>query len=142
MAGIGGVVSSFSGGSWEGGQHGIDILGLNDFLIFNNNAPSDVADGTLLGGSDNGSLAIEVMTNRTAKTAMQSWSYRASPGIQNDVMGDVQRLSNGNTIVAFSTQNEGPGGQLQRQRSLQTLTFGSAIGYIQKRATLYGAPPR
>ena len=139
--GIGGVVSSFSGGSWEGGQHGIDILGLNDFLIFNNNAPSDVADGTLLGGSDNGSLAIEVMTNPTAKTAMQSWAYRASPGIQNDVMGDVQRLSNGNTIVAFSTQNE-----VQEVSSsgsvLQTLTFGSAIGYIQKRATLYGAPPR
>ena len=139
--GIGGAVSSFSGGSWEGGQHGIDILGLNDFLIFNNNAPSDVADGTLLGGSDNGSLAIEVMTNPTAKTAMQSWSYRASPGIQNDVMGDVQRLPNGNTIVAFSTQNE-----VQEVSSsgsvLQTLTFGSAIGYIQKRATLYGAPPR
>jgi len=139
--GIGGVVSSFSGGSWEGGQHGIDILGLNDFLIFNNNAPSDVADGTPLGGSNNGSLAIEVMTNTTANTAMQSWSYTASPAIQNDVMGDVQRLSNGNTIVAFSTQNE-----IQEISSsgsvLQTLTFGSAIGYIQKRATLYGTPPR
>ena len=139
--GIGGVVSSFSGGSWEGGQHGIDILGLNDFLIFNNNAISDVADGTLLGGSDNGSLAIEVLTDPTAGTATQSWSYTASPGIQNDVMGDVQRLPNGNTIIAFSTQNEiqevSPSGNV-----LQTLTFGSAIGYIQKRATLYGAPPR
>lgn len=139
--GINGVVSSFSGGSWEGGQHGIDILGLNDFLIFNNNTTSDVADGTQLGGSDNGSLAIEVMTNPTAQTAMQSWCYTASPKIQNDIMGDLQRLSNGNTVVAFSTQNEVQ--EISSSSSvLQTLTFGAAIGYIQKRATLYGPPPR
>lgn len=139
--GIGGVTSTLTGASWMGGQHGIHVVGLNDFVIFNNNTTTDAANGTQLGGSGNGSLAIEVMPNPTAKTATQSWSYKANPGISNDVMGDVQRLANGNTIVAFSTQKK-----IQEVSSsgsvVQTLTFGSEIGYIQKRATLYGAPPR
>ncbi len=58
-------------------------------------------------------------------------------------MGDVQRLPNGNTIVAYSTQ-----GVLHEVSSngtlLQELTWpvSASFGYIQKRATLYGPPPK
>ena len=60
---------------------------------------------------------------------------------QNDVMGDVQRLSNGNTIIAFSTK----GIIVEVNASgtvLQTLRTQSNFGYIHKRATLYGPSPR
>jgi hypothetical protein len=52
-------------------------------------------------------------------------------------------MENGNTIVAYSTQGVlhevNAAGQL-----LQELEWpsGAAYGYIQKRKTLYGPPPR
>ena len=54
---------------------------------------------------------------------------------QNDIMGDVQRLPNGNTIIAFSTKGiilevDAGGAVLQQLRT--TANF----GYIHKRATL------
>jgi hypothetical protein len=76
-------------------------------------------------------------------TATRAWDYAAMPSIANQIMGDVQRLPNGNTMVAYSTQGVvhevNAGGQL-----LQELTWpiGGAFGYIEKRATLYGPPPR
>jgi hypothetical protein len=72
---------------------------------------------------------------------MQVWSYKASPGIQNDVMGDVQRLPNGNTMIAFSTK-----GTIQEVDAsgtvLQQMKSQSNFGYIEKRASLYGPPPK
>ena len=71
------------------------------------------------------------------------WSYTASPTISNPILGDVQRLSNGNTIVAYSyagiVHEVSAAGVL-----LQELTWGSSkpIGYITKRRSLYGPPPR
>ena len=58
-------------------------------------------------------------------------------------LGDVQRMSNGNTVVAYSTQ-----GVLQEVDAQGTLLqeivwpLGGAFGYIHKRASLYGPPPR
>jgi hypothetical protein len=141
--GYGGVTSSFTGDTWLGGEHGIHILGLDDFVIFNNNSTVAAGSFTSIGGLNNGSSAIELKLNLTAKTSTQSWSYKASPGIQNDVMGDVQRLPNGNTIVAFSTK-----GVLQEVTAngsvVQSLSWptGTAFGYVEKRATLYGPPPK
>ena len=72
---------------------------------------------------------------------MQTWSYDG--GVANQIMGDVERLPNGNTIVAYSTK-----GVLHEVSStgtkLQTLmwTSGQTIGYIEKRASLYGPPPK
>ncbi|HTQ05719.1 MAG TPA: hypothetical protein VMI54_17775, partial [Polyangiaceae bacterium] len=58
------------------------------------------------------------------------------------IFGDVQRLSNGNTLVVFSTQGViqeiGPDKSLLRQLSGGT---GQAMGYVTERATLYGPPP-
>jgi hypothetical protein len=58
-------------------------------------------------------------------------------------MGDVQRLPNGNTIVAYSTQ--GVLHEVDANMALvQELSWplGASFGYIEKRATLYGPPPR
>jgi hypothetical protein len=58
-------------------------------------------------------------------------------------MGDLQRLPNGNTIIGYSTK-----GAMREVSSdgtvLQELTWpsGSSFGYIEKRATLYGPPPK
>ena len=58
-------------------------------------------------------------------------------------MGDLQRMENGNTVIGFSTQ-----GVLQEVDASGTLLqewtwpIGASFGYIQKRKTLYGPPPR
>jgi hypothetical protein len=149
----GGVTSSFSEGSfiWRGGEHGFHILGLDDFVIFNNNSTKPA--GSPLGwpagaaGDGNGSYAIEVKLDLTAGTATQTWSYQGTDPsngnmtIADDVLGDAQRLPNGNTMVDFATkgtiQEVDAGGHL-----LQEIRMSTSFGYLQKRATLYGPPPR
>jgi hypothetical protein len=134
---LNGTGNTFTGDSWQGGQHGIDILGLDDFVIFSNNS-------AMGGGTATGSSAIEMKLDLATMTSTQIWSYTASPGIQNDVMGDVQRLPNGNTVVAYSTQ-----GVVEEVDAAANLlqkwtwpTNNAVLGYIAKRATLYGPPPR
>lgn len=131
---LGGSTSDFTGegASWSR-QHGLHILGLDRLLIFNN--------GGMGGGG--GSLAIEIQLDLTGMTATRAWSYAAMPSIANQVMGDVQRLPNGNTIVAYSTQ----GVLLEvdaAKNVLREITWpiGGAFGYIEARPTLYGPPPK
>jgi hypothetical protein len=122
---------NLTGATWTGGEHGLHLIDLTHILIFNNNSV-----GTMT------SKAIELQLDTAGKKAMQTWSYDG--GIANMIMGDVQRLPNGNTIVAYSTK-----GVLHEVSSsgtkLQTWTWtqvGQTIGYIEKRATLYGPPPK
>jgi hypothetical protein len=94
-------------------------------------------------GAVEGSIAYEVVLDLGAMTATRVWSYQAMPGISNDQLGDVQRLPNGNTVIAYSTQGvlhevDADGNLLQEI----TWPIGGAYGYIHKRATLYGPPPR
>jgi len=129
---LGGDSSHFdgAGAAWSR-QHGVDVLGLDRFLIFNNGS----------GGGGEGSLAIEILLDFGSMTATRAWTYAG--GISNAIMGDVQRLDNGNTIVAYSTQGVlhevGPD-----QTLLQELSWpiGGAFGYVIKRQSLYGPPPR
>jgi len=138
---LNGVGNVFTGDAWKGGQHGIHVLGSTDLLIFNNNSRGAIVGGQSGGGTGDGSVALEMKLDLTAMSAHQAWSYKASPGIQNDVEGDVQRLPNGNTVIAYSTQ--GIVLEIDAQGTvLQALTFKTAFGYIEKRATLYGPPPR
>jgi hypothetical protein len=140
-----GPASSFNGGGlvWQGGEHGFHILGLDDFVIFNNNskmpAGSKVSWGSAAGDAT-GSRAIEIKLDLGAMTATQVWSYQAV-GVNDNVLGDVQRLPNGNTLVDFSTQ-----GSIQevdaQGKVLQEIKTATNFGYLQKRATLYGPPPR
>jgi Arylsulfotransferase (ASST) len=139
---LNGTTSSFAGSVWSGGEHGVDILGLNDLLLFNNNSSTGLT-GSLGGGTGTGSIAMEIRLDPSAMTAARTWSYKASPAIQNDVLGDVQRLPNGNTVVAYSTRGvleevDAKANLVQRW----TWPAGTYFGYIQKRATLYGPPPR
>jgi hypothetical protein len=138
-----GPSSWFTGDVWKGGEHGFHILGLDDFVIFNNNAlvpaGSDVKWGAVA-GDGTGSWALEMKLDLTAMTATQIWSYQA-PGLDDTVLGDVQRLPNGNTMVDLSTK-----GTIEEvdanDNLLQEIQTATNFGYMQKRATLYGPPPR
>jgi Arylsulfotransferase (ASST) len=140
---LNGSRSDFSGDGWLGGQHGVHVLGLDRLLIFNNNTKSSDGAPASLGGSGDGSIAIELKLDLFGRTVSKVWSYKASPGIPLDILGDVQRLPNGNTIVAYSTagvvHEVDANGALVQQLSW---SLGGALGYIEKRATLYGSPPR
>jgi len=131
---LGGTTNDFTGdGAMWDRQHGVDILATDRLVYFNN--------GPMMGG--NGSSVHELLLDLTAMTATRVWTYTAMPRISNIQLGDVQRLPNGNTVVAFSTQ-----GVLQEVNAQGTLLqeivwpLGGAFGYIHKRATLYGPPPR
>ena len=118
------------------GEHGFDILGLDDIVLFANNSSA-------YGGTGAGSSAIEMKLDLTTMTAIRVWSYLASPAIQSNVLGDTQRLPNGNTIVSYATN-----GVLDEVDASANLveewrwSGGASLGYIEKRATLYGPPPR
>jgi hypothetical protein len=125
-----GSTSTISGISWSGGNHGIHLLSLNRLLIFNNN-----------NGGSGGSIAKEYMFS--GSSGSQVWSYTASPAQPNMVMGDLQRMPNGNTVICYSTRGvidevNAQGMLLQRMTAAGTGNF----GYIEKRLSLYGPPPR
>lgn len=129
---LGGGVSDFTGDGaiWEN-QHGVHVLGLDRLLIFNNGPP---------GGE---SLALEILLDLGERTATRVWSYGATPPLYSGVMGDVQRLANGNTMVAYSAQGVihevDPDGTLVRElRWVPNGTF----GYVRHRDSLYGPPDR
>jgi hypothetical protein len=130
----GGQANDFTGdGATWSRQHNLHILGLDRFVFFNN---GDMGQGP-------GSLAIELQLDLEAMTATNVWEYAAMPSIQNAIMGDVQRLWNGNTLVVYSTQGivheVSPEGALVQSMSWG---IGGAIGYVEKRPTLYGPPPK
>jgi hypothetical protein len=137
---LGGTTSDFSGdGSQWNRQHGFHLLGTDRILIFNNSGLG-ASDG---GGFGNGSsLGLEIALDLASNTATLEWQYDGG-GIANQIMGDIQRLDNGNTLVNYSTQGivheVDPSGTL-----VQSLTWGlgGAIGYSMKRHTLYGPPPK
>ena len=58
---LNGATKTFTGDSWLGSEHGIQILGLDDFLIFNNNSQS-IAGTTIPQsmGTGDGSGALEI----------------------------------------------------------------------------------
>ena len=140
---LNGTTSNFTGDTWAGGQHGIHVLGLDDFLIFNNeNATAGGAVGGT-GGGNGQSMAIEEKLDLTGKMVTRAWSFKPNPSISYAVFCLKKKISNGNTIVAFSTA-----GALDEVDSsgnvVQELTWplGASFGYIEKRATLYGPPPK
>ena len=129
---LNGTTATLTGATWIGGEHGLHLVDLTHILLFNNNI-----NGT--GGSN----ALEFLLDPTARTVARIWSYTASPAINVQIMGDVQRLPNGNTVIGYSTK-----GALHEVSSsgtvLQTWLWpgGATFGYIEKRATLYGPPPK
>jgi hypothetical protein len=140
---LNGTKPTITGDTWVGGEHGLHILAVDHLMVFNNNSRNSMGGMGASGGDGSGSIAIELKLDLTAKKVTKAWTHKSADGVQNDVMGDVQRLSNGNTVIAYSTQ-----GVLEEVDAsgavLQTLEWplGASFGYIQKRSTLYGPPPR
>jgi hypothetical protein len=90
-----------------------------------------------------GSVAREVELDLDGMTATRVWNYVPDPPIANEVLGDVQRMPNGNTIIGFSAQGllhevDADGNLLQEI----AWPIGGAFGYLVKRLSLYGPPPR
>jgi hypothetical protein len=140
---LNGSKSDFTGDVWKGGQHGVHLLGLDRLMVFNNNTKSSDGASASLGGTSDGSIALELKLDLLGKVVSQIWSYKASPGVQLDILGDLQRLPNGNTVVAYSTAgvvHEVDANGIVVQQLAWSL--GGALGYIEKRATLYGPPLR
>ena len=140
---LNGETKTFTGDTWLGSEHGIQVFGLDDFLIFNNNSRSVAGSNIPVSmGTGDGSGVIEIKLDLDAKTVSTIWSYKAmGTKYQTDVMGDVQRLWNDNLVVAFGgkgvIQEIKPDGTV-----VQEMRTTTNFGYIQKRKTLYGPPPR
>src|SRR5690606_17927872 len=117
------------GASWDN-QHGFHLLGLDRILIFNN------------GGQGSPSLAIEIALDLDNFTATREWEY--SSGLSNNIMGDAQRLDNGNSLVTYSVlgviQEVDPEKNVVQE--ISSSGAGAAFGYAEKRETLYGPSPR
>jgi hypothetical protein len=129
-----GVTSTFTGDLWAGGQFGFHVLGVNDLLIFNNNS-------TVNGGTGAGSIALELTLDPAAKTSTKTWSYTASPAIQVEILGDVERLPNGNTIIDYATR--GTIEEVDASGNLPLkITASVNFGFLDKRTTLYGPPTK
>jgi hypothetical protein len=89
-------------------------------------------------GQSGGSAALVYqLTESGTFTATQTGRY--SPGATSGVLGDVQRLPNGNTLVTFSTASRID--EIEPEGSLVQSISGPG-GYAEWRETLYGPPPR
>jgi Arylsulfotransferase (ASST) len=112
--------------SWQV-NHGHHLLDDGTMLLFNNNtggSPSDV---------------LEFKLNTAGTMTATSVKDFTSGSLTSNVLGDVQRLPNGNTLITYSTSGE----ILEVDPSwapVQTLT--GSYGYADWRQTLYGPPPR
>jgi hypothetical protein len=145
---INGPHATLAGEGWKGSQHGIHLLGLDnsnqDHILFFNNNSKVISGGTgSLGGTGDGSSAIEIKLDLAAKKITKVWAFKGSAKYQNDVMGDVQRLPNGNTLIAFSTK--GAIEEVDANNNILTdwiFPLGAEFGYVEKRASLYGPPPK
>jgi hypothetical protein len=123
LAVFGGPVSTFDI-SWEV-QHGHDFVD-DRLVIFNNNGNGGNAD----------ILEYQYDIGSSSATLVNTYSG----GRSSAAFGDVQRLSNGNTLVTYSTS--GAIHEVDASNNLlREINVGEAIGYAQHRRTLYGPPP-
>ena len=112
------------GGTWKV-NHGHDMMDDGTFLLFNN-------------GQSGASTAFFYQLTETGTfAATMKGSY--SPGTTSSVLGDVQRLPNGNTLVTFSTASVIH--EIDKSNAVVQQISGPG-GYAEWRETLYGAPPR
>ena len=111
-------------------------------LIFNNNSNNSTFPSGW-NGDGSGSIAAEYQLNTSTMTATRAWSYKAR-GQQLSRPPSWATCSDCRTatrMVAYSTNSRmrevSSSGQV-----LQEWTFPTTFGYIEKRATLYGPPPK
>jgi hypothetical protein len=127
---LGGEHSDFTGDGavWEV-QHGHHVIAPDRLLIFSN------------GPAGSPSHAFEVSLDESARTATRVWEYES--GERTVFFGDVQRLENENTLVSYSAvgvvHEVNPNGELEREFVWE---LGGASGYLTRRTSLYGPPPK
>jgi len=74
------------------GQHSVRVLSNGHFLIFDNGVSN----------TPGASRAVEYAVDESGKTATMVWQYVPDPPLFNQFTGSVQRLINGNTVVAWT----------------------------------------
>jgi hypothetical protein len=83
----------------------------------------------------------ELTETASSLSAAEIWSYDPGVFLGSTILGDVQRLPNGNTLIVYSTAAEirevSPSGDV-----VQTVLCSNAFGYADFRETLYGPPLR
>jgi len=108
-------------------NHGHHLLDDGTMLVFNNNTNGSPSD------------ALEFKLNTAGTMSATSVKDFASGSLTSNVLGDVQRLPNGNTLITYSTS----GTILEVDPSWATVqTLTGSYGYADWRETLYGPPPR
>jgi hypothetical protein len=107
-----------------GATHGQQQVGSGNLLVFKNGTPAQIEEYALT-------------ESATSLTATAAWAYQAT-GADSELLGDVQRLPNGNTLITFSTDGEirevSPSGAV-----VQTINA-NYFGYSNYRESLYGPP--
>ena len=112
--------------SWQV-NHGHHLLDDGTMLVFNNNTNGSPSD------------ALEFKLSTTGILSATPVKEFASGRLTSNVLGDVQRLPNGNTLITYSTD----GVILEVDPSWATVqTLTGSYGYADWRETLYGPPPR
>lgn len=132
---IGGVGSEWT--QTEGrafvGQHSPELLEDDTFILFDN------GDVDIRGAY---SEAVEYRMDKDAQTFTPIWSYDYDEQISSYLLGDVERLENGNTLVAWGSGGTitevTPSGEMAFQVSL---AIGSAIGFTHHIDALGGVAP-
>lgn len=125
---LNGPASDFTGTSWAR-QHGIHILSENHMMVFSN------------GDFGGATKVFELQLDTDAMTAETLWTYEDGPSTP--FGGDVQRLPNGNTLIAYSSTGEihevDPDGQL-----VQKLVWpeDNPVGYTTVQDSMYTESPR
>jgi hypothetical protein len=115
-----------------GNNHGHHLLADGRFLVFKARRPSLVHE-------------YQLTESASSLSASKLWSYE--PGdAGTDILGDVQRLPNGNTLVVYSQdgviREVSPAGAVVQTIGRDPGDLTSQFGYADFRQTLYGPPLR
>jgi len=114
--------------SWDA-NHGHHLLVDGSFLIFNN-SPRD-------GGDTSNVLEFDLAQTESSMTASLVKDYAGTT--VSGVLGDVQRLPGGNTLITYSDAAQ----VVEVDTDWQVVqTFSGSVGYAEWRPTLYGPPAR
>ena len=99
------------------GQHGVQVLANGNLLFLDNRR----------GALPSSARAVEYALDTEQRTARLVWEFRPSPAVASPIMGSVQRLANGNTVIGLAIPGRvmevDPGGRVVADA---TLTMGGA----------------
>lgn len=133
---------------WQLGGEGSDFIQLSGRPFHGQHSPEPTEAGFLLFDNGNTELedayseAVEYSVNEATGVYEPIWSYPYGRRITSYLLGDVERLENGNTLVAWGSGGTitevTPAGELAFQISL---SIGSAIGFTHHADAIGGVAP-